>query len=86
MTSSRKARTRDVEKIYPKKDFIARLRRLADALECGQRIAIQVAGERVFVPRNVTFGVEHEREGGVEELEFQVSWKTNRRRRRTVNP
>lgn len=86
MTGSRKARRRDVEKMYPKKDFVARLRRLADALECGQGFAIQVAGERIFAPCSATVGVEHEREGGVEELEFQVRWKTRRRRQRTANP
>lgn len=86
MTGTRKARRRDVEKMYPKKDFIAKLRRLADALERGQRFAIQVAGERVFVARNATVGVEYEREGGVEELEFQARWRTTRRRQRTANP
>lgn len=85
MTGSRKVRRRDVEKILPKKDFIAGLRRLADALEGNQRFAIQVAGERVFVPRSPTFGVEHEREGGIEELEFQLRWKTARRRRQPAN-
>ncbi len=85
MTRSRKVRRRDVEKILPKKDFIAGLRRLADALEGNQRFAIQVAGERVFVPRSPTFEVEHEREGGIEELEFQLRWKTARRRRQPAN-
>lgn len=86
MAGSRRARGRDVEKTYPRKDFIAKLRRLADAVERGQGFAIQVAGERVFVPRDANVGVEHEREGGVEELEFQMRWKTARRRRRTANP
>ena len=81
MAGSRKARRRDVEKTYPKKDFIAKLRRLADALERGQRFSIQVAGEHVFVPRDATVGVEHEREAGAEEIEFQITWKTARRRR-----
>jgi len=86
VAGSRKTRKRDVEKAYPKKDFIAKLRRLADALERGAGFSVQVAGERVFMPRDATVGVEHEREGGVEELEFQMRWKTARRQRRKANP
>src|SRR5215217_8033423 len=41
---------RDVEKIYSTSEFVAKLRRLADALETGERFEIQVAGERVYVP------------------------------------
>lgn len=81
MTGPRKVRRRDVDKVLPKEDFIAGLRRLADALEGNQRFAIQVTGERIFVPRSATFSVEHEREGGIEELEFQLRWKTSRHRR-----
>lgn len=81
MAGSRTARKRDIEKAYPKKDFIAKLRRLTDALERGERFSIQVAGRRVVVPRDATVGVEHEREGGAEEIEFQITWKTARRRR-----
>lgn len=81
MTGPRKVRRRDVDKVLPKNDFIAGLRRLPDALKGNQRFAIQVTGERIFVPRSATFGVEHEREGGVEELEFQLRWTTSRRRR-----
>ena len=66
---------RDIEKTYSRKAFVAKLRRLADALERGERFATQVAGRRVVVPRAAVFGIEHEREGGTEEIEFQVSWK-----------
>jgi hypothetical protein len=38
---------RDIEKGYPLPDFIDKLRRLANALENGQRFEIQIAGERV---------------------------------------
>ena len=79
MKGSRKARRRDVEKTYPKKDFIAKLRRLAGALERGERFSIQVAGRRVVVPRDATVGVEHERGAGEEEVEFQLKWKIARR-------
>ncbi len=75
----RKARRRDVEKIYPKKAFIAKLRRLAGALECGERFSIRVAGRRVVVPGDATAGVEHERGAREEEVEFQLKWKVKRR-------
>ena len=66
---------RDVEKIFSAGAFVARLRRLADALEAGQPFSIQVAGERVPVPAVAIFSIEHEREGTAEELEFQLKWK-----------
>lgn len=67
-------RDRDVEKVYSTAEFVAKLRRLADALETGERFEIQVAGERVYVPKGAEFNVEHEREGNEEELEFQLKW------------
>ena len=70
-------RDRDVEKVYSAADFVAKLRRLADALEAGERFEIQVAGERVYVPAHAEFNGEHEREGNEEEVEFQLKW-TNR--------
>jgi amphi-Trp domain-containing protein len=66
---------RDVEKAYPRKDFVAKLRRLADAIEAGKSFPIQVAGERLHVPADALFNIEHEREGDIDELEFQVRWK-----------
>jgi len=65
---------RDVEKIYSTSEFVAELRRLADALEAGERFEIRVAGERVYVPARAEFNVEHEREGDEEEIEFQLKW------------
>jgi amphi-Trp domain-containing protein len=65
---------RDVEKVYSTSEFVAKLRRLADALEAGERFEIQVAGERVYVPVRAEFNVEHEREGDEEEIEFQLKW------------
>jgi amphi-Trp domain-containing protein len=66
---------RDVEKAYPLPEFIAKLRRLADALERGERFEIQIAGERVSVPGRATYSIEHEREDGSEEIEFQIKWE-----------
>ncbi len=66
---------RDIEKSYPKKQFIAKLRRLADALEDDKRFAIQIAGERIYVPAGAIVNIEHERGKSVEEIEFQIKWK-----------
>lgn len=68
-------RDRDVEKTYPKADFVAKLRRLADAIENDERFTIQIAGRRVHVPVRATYSVEHERTREEEEIEFQVKWQ-----------
>lgn len=65
---------RDIEKIYSVQEFVAKLRRLADALEAGQAFEIQVAGERLYIPADAHFSIEHERGAGVDEVEFQVRW------------
>jgi formate hydrogenlyase subunit 3/multisubunit Na+/H+ antiporter MnhD subunit len=41
---------RDIEKIYSTRQFVTKLRRLANALEQGKRFSIQVAGKRVYIP------------------------------------
>ncbi len=61
-------RDRDVEKIYSTSEFVAKLRRLADSLEAGERFEIQV-------PARTEFSVEHERGSDEEEVEFQLKWK-----------
>ncbi|MFD2191718.1 amphi-Trp domain-containing protein [Pistricoccus aurantiacus] len=66
---------RDIEKSYPTADFVAKLRRLADSLEQGKRFEISIAGERIRVPAGATYNIEHEREEGEEEIEFQIKWK-----------
>ncbi len=66
---------RDVEKVYSVSDFVAKLRRLADALENGEPFRIQVANSRFTVPADAEISVEHERDGDKEELEFQLVWK-----------
>jgi len=65
---------RDVEKNYPKAEFVAKLRRLADAIESGDQFEIQIAGERIYVPVRATFMIEHEKSGDDEEIEFQIKW------------
>ncbi|MEJ3744969.1 amphi-Trp domain-containing protein [Actinomycetes bacterium KLBMP 9797] len=67
--------TRDVERFYSTEDVVAKLRRLADALESETTFRIQIAGERIRVPARAQFSIEHERGDGEEEIEFQLSWK-----------
>ena len=69
---------RDIEKTYSNKDFVSKLRRLADAIENGKRFEIQIAGERIYVPIRAEFNIEHEREGAEEEIEFQIKWKNEK--------
>lgn len=73
--SSAKLKPRDIEKAYSTTQFVEKLRRLADCLEKGQRFDIQIAGERIYVPKHALFNIEHEREDGEEEIEFQIKWK-----------
>jgi len=66
---------RDIEKEYPTDQFIEKLRRLADCLEQGKQFEIQIAGERLYVPVRASYNIEHEREDGEHEIEFQIKWK-----------
>ena len=65
---------RDIEKAYSVKQTVAKLKRLADCIEQGKPYRIQVAGEKINVPADAVFNIEHEREGNTEELEFQFKW------------
>ena len=69
---------RDIEKTYSNKEFVAKLRRLADAIENEKVFKIQIAGERIYAPVRAVFNIEHEREGLEEEIEFQIKWKNNK--------
>ena len=60
---------RDVEKGYSTSEVVAKLRRLADALESESPFRIQVAGERIRVPKRAEFSIEHERGSDEEELD-----------------
>lgn len=73
----KKTKKRDIEKVYTKKEFIQKLRRLADALEKDKKFNIQVAGERIYIPKGAIINIEHEREGKEEEVEFQIKWKND---------
>lgn len=71
---------RDIEKAYPKADFVAKLRRLADSIENGSRFEIQIAGERIYVPVRAEYNIEHERTDDEEEIEFQIKWNPENNR------
>lgn len=65
---------RDVEKDYPAKQFVRKLRRLSDSIEQGKYFRIQVAGERITIPPDAVINIEHERSSQDEEVEFQLKW------------
>ena len=63
-----------MERIYSTEEAVAKLRRLADALEQEKPFRIQIAGERIRVPQRGQFSIEHERGDEEEEIEFQLKW------------
>lgn len=67
---------RDVERDCTTEHFVTTLRRLADALEQGEPFRIQVVNKRFTVPAGAELSIEHEADGGEEELELQLRWKT----------
>lgn len=73
--SRRSSRSRrDIVRTYSRSRFVDKLRRLADAIEGEEAFTIQVAGERLRIPADATFNIEHERVGARHELEFQLLW------------
>ena len=74
LTSLMATEDRDLTRTYSRAQFVAKLRRLADTLEAGKPFTIQVAGEKLRIPADVVFNIEHERAGADEELEFQLIW------------
>lgn len=65
---------RDIEKSLELSAFITELRRLADSLEENGTFEIEIEGETIQIPGDALFSIEHEREDGREELEFQLKW------------
>jgi amphi-Trp domain-containing protein len=66
---------REVEKSYSTKEVVAKLRRLADALEEEKTFEIQIAGERIYIPPYATVEFEYERREDEEEVEIELKWK-----------
>ena len=75
MAAKKRKSARDLERTYTRSQFVAKLRRFADAIETRKAFSIQVANERLHIPADATFNIEHERAGGEDELEFQIRWK-----------
>ena len=65
----------DVEKSYSNREVVAKLRRLADALEAGRPFEIQIAGNRISVPPDAAVEFEYERRADEEEVEIELRWK-----------
>ena len=76
MVNRKSKPARDVTKGYPLSQFADKLRRLADSVESGKQFRIQVAGERVTIPHDAKITIEHERSKDEEEVEFQITWKS----------
>jgi amphi-Trp domain-containing protein len=74
MAQRKKRSKRDIERDYPRTQFVAKIRRLADCLEQGKRFQIQIGGERISIPSSAVINLEHERGGSEEEVEFQLKW------------
>lgn len=66
---------RDVERVTSKSQFVATLRRIADAVERDEPFRIQVIEQRFTVPADAALSIEHEADGAEEELELQFRWK-----------
>ncbi|MFZ5814443.1 MAG: amphi-Trp domain-containing protein [Bacillota bacterium] len=69
----------DIERSYKTRDVVAKLRRLADALEAGKGFAIQIGGRRVHMPPGATVAFEYECSDEEEEIEIEMTWKRRRR-------
>ncbi|HEX8144376.1 MAG TPA: amphi-Trp domain-containing protein [Pyrinomonadaceae bacterium] len=66
---------KEAEKSYSTKEVVAKLRRLADALEEEKTFEIQIAGERIYIPPYASIEFEYERTGDEEEVEIELRWK-----------
>jgi amphi-Trp domain-containing protein len=66
---------RDVTRSYPRAQFVAKLRRLASAIESNKAFTIMVAGKRLHIPADAVFNIEHEHGASRHELEFQLLWR-----------
>ena len=60
---------------YDTEAVVAKLRRLADAIETASSFRIQIAGERIRVPAKRALSVRSTSAGAdEEEIEFQLTW------------
>ncbi len=71
-------KSRDITKTYPIRSFISKIKRLAEGLEKQKQFTIQIANEKIKVPKDAIVNIEHERTKEVEEIEFQITWKNTK--------
>jgi len=79
---NRRKRERDIEADCSPGQSVSKLRRLADCIEQGRPFRLQVAGERISIPRDAVMNIEHERGASDEEIEFQLEWSVPAKRGR----
>lgn len=66
----------DTEKSYTNREVVAKLRRLADALEAGKTFEIQIDNNQIRVPPTAQIEFEYEKsEDGEQEIEIEIKWK-----------
>lgn len=65
---------KDLEKNKSKKYFVNTLRRIADAIESGENIKIQILNNKIKVPYYAETSIEYESSKGKHELELQLKW------------
>lgn len=65
----------DAEKSYALSQTVAKLRRLADALEQNKTFEIQIDNNRISVPPTAEIEFEYEKTKDGEEIEIEISWK-----------
>jgi amphi-Trp domain-containing protein len=75
MSDDEPVRGRDVTKAYSTQQTIAKLERLVAALRGNLPFEIQVDNQRLTIPAGSHISIEHEQEGPLHELEFQLRWR-----------
>jgi amphi-Trp domain-containing protein len=75
MSDDQPVHDRDVTITYSTQQTIAKLERLVAALRDNQPFEIQVDNQRLTIPAGSHISIEHEQEGPLHELEFQLRWR-----------
>ena len=71
----KKEKNIDTEKSYAVSQNVAKLRRLADALEQNKPFEIQIDNNRIVVPPDAEIEFEYEKTKDGEEIEIEICWK-----------
>ncbi len=62
-----------MEKKYPKKSYVAKMKRLIKSLEKNKPFFIQLKNKKIRIPAGAAISVEFEKDGQ-NDLEFQIKW------------